>query len=156
GLGRWSEQAVIDFLRSGRNQHGVVFGTMTEVVNASTQHLTDSDLAAIAKYLKSLSPTSSARQGDYVYDDKTTAELRAGAGGTAASLYVRHCESCHMRDGRGQPALHSSAGRQSGATRPRPLVADQHRAQRLLTHRGGRRSRHLPDVAVPCPAHRPR
>jgi mono/diheme cytochrome c family protein len=54
GLGRWSEPEIVQFLKSGRNQHAVVYGSMTEAFNNSTQFMADDDLAAIARYLKSL------------------------------------------------------------------------------------------------------
>ena len=54
GLGRWSEAQIVQFLKTGRNQHAVVYGSMTEAFNNSTQFMADDDLAAIARYLKSL------------------------------------------------------------------------------------------------------
>jgi mono/diheme cytochrome c family protein len=54
GLGRWSEPDIVRFLKTGRNRHAVVFGSMTEAFNNSTQFMSDDDLAAIARYLKSL------------------------------------------------------------------------------------------------------
>ncbi|MDU7867545.1 MAG: cytochrome c, partial [Pantoea sp.] len=56
GFSRWSEEDVVTFLKTGRNQHGVVFGSMTDAFNNSTQFMHDSDLRAIAHYLKSLPP----------------------------------------------------------------------------------------------------
>lgn len=37
GLGRWSEDDIFRFLKTGRNEHAVVFGSMTEAFNNSTQ-----------------------------------------------------------------------------------------------------------------------
>ncbi|NVO25434.1 hypothetical protein [Donghicola mangrovi] len=54
GIGRWSEDALFDFLSQGRNEHAVVFGSMTEAFNNSLQFMTDDDLRAMAVYLKSL------------------------------------------------------------------------------------------------------
>ncbi|MFP3454345.1 hypothetical protein R0K30_22325, partial [Bacillus sp. SIMBA_154] len=50
GLGRWSEDDVFRFLRAGRNPHAVVFGSMADVFNNSTQYMTDDDLRAVAHY----------------------------------------------------------------------------------------------------------
>ena len=36
GLGRWSEAEIAQFLKTGRNRHAVVFGSMTEAFNNST------------------------------------------------------------------------------------------------------------------------
>jgi mono/diheme cytochrome c family protein len=65
GLGRWSEAQIVQFLKTGRNQHAVVYGSMTEAFNNSTQFMADDDLAAIARYLKSLpgDPQRDARPG---------------------------------------------------------------------------------------------
>src|SRR6266481_5362141 len=52
GLGRWTEKDIVDFLKVGRNRHGAAFGTMVDVINNSTQYLSDADLSAIARYLK--------------------------------------------------------------------------------------------------------
>jgi mono/diheme cytochrome c family protein len=55
GIGGWSENEIVDLLRDGSLPDGdFVGGSMTEVVKNSTSHLTDSDLKAIAIYLKAL------------------------------------------------------------------------------------------------------
>ncbi|MBA2926637.1 cytochrome c [Pseudomonas sp. P7] len=98
GLGRWSEPEIVQFLKTGRNQHAVVYGSMTEAFNNSTQFMADDDLAAIARYLKSL-PGDPQRDGtpwQYV-----TADARPDAPG--AHTYATRCASCHGADGKGQP-----------------------------------------------------
>ncbi|VVN58204.1 Alcohol dehydrogenase (quinone), cytochrome c subunit [Pseudomonas fluorescens] len=98
GLGRWSEPQIVQFLKTGRNQHAVVYGSMTEAFNNSTQFMADDDLAAIARYLKSL-PGDPQRDGtpwQYV-----TADVRPDAPG--AHTYATRCASCHGADGKGQP-----------------------------------------------------
>ena len=50
GLGRWTEADVADFIAAGKNRFGTAFGTMVEVVNSSTQHITDDDLQAMAVF----------------------------------------------------------------------------------------------------------
>ncbi|MCI0997535.1 cytochrome c [Pseudomonas corrugata] len=98
GLGRWSEAQIVQFLKTGRNQHAVVYGSMTEAFNNSTQFMADDDLAAIARYLKSL-PGDPQRDGtpwQYV-----TAEVRPDTPG--AHTYETRCASCHGADGKGQP-----------------------------------------------------
>src|SRR5665213_3304936 len=54
GLGRWSEAALVQFFKTGHNVGGNAFGSMIDVINYSTQYLTDADNAAMAHYLKSL------------------------------------------------------------------------------------------------------
>ena len=73
---------------------------MIDVVNNSTPYLSDSDINAIATYLKSL-PATSARQ-PVVYDDATTAALRSGhASQPGAIIYTGTCANCHGFDAKG-------------------------------------------------------
>ncbi|WP_330215276.1 c-type cytochrome [Pseudomonas sp. AM8] len=98
GLGRWSEPQIVQFLKTGRNAHAVVYGSMTEAFNNSTQFMEDADLAAIARYLKSL-PGDPQRDGtpwQYV-----AADTRQDVPG--AHTYATRCASCHGPDGKGQP-----------------------------------------------------
>ena len=54
GVPRWSEQEIVDYLQTGRNDKAAVGGEMTSVVEHSSSHMTDADLQAIAAYLKFL------------------------------------------------------------------------------------------------------
>ena len=108
GLGGWSKDDVIDFLKTGHNRAEAVFGSMIDVVNNSTPYMSDGDLNAIAVYLKSL-PSTSVQQ-PIAYDDATTAALRAGhAPQPGASVYSGSCANCHGFDAKGfapyMPAL---------------------------------------------------
>jgi mono/diheme cytochrome c family protein len=75
---------------------------MTEAVNNSTSYLSDSDVNAIATYLKSL-PAESPQQA-VAYDNATTAALRdrptTQPGG---AVYSGACASCHGFDAKGFP-----------------------------------------------------
>lgn len=97
GLGRWSEQEIVQFLKTGRNRHAVVYGSMTEAFNNSTQFMSDDDLAAIAHYLKAL-PGDAQRDGPpWQYQAQAAASLAPGA-----HTYATRCASCHGLDGKGQ------------------------------------------------------
>lgn len=99
GLGRWSEADIVQFLKTGRNQHAVVFGSMTEAFNNSTQFMNDEDLTAIARYLKSL-PGDRERDGaPWQYQALPAAHLDT----PGAQTYLTRCASCHGLDGKGQP-----------------------------------------------------
>ena len=103
GLGRWSEQDIVDFLKNGRNPHGTAFGTMVEVVNNSTSYMTDDDLQAIAVYLKSLPPQKEKGATPYAYDNGTTEMLtKLKFEEPGAVTYYQYCVSCHLYDGKGQ------------------------------------------------------
>jgi alcohol dehydrogenase (quinone), cytochrome c subunit len=108
GLGTWSNNDIVEFLKYGHNRVGTAFGSMTDVVNNSTPYLSDSDLNAIAVYLKSL-PAGSTQQ-PFAYNDATTAALRSGhASQAGATAYIGACADCHGLDGKGlgsyMPAL---------------------------------------------------
>jgi len=110
-LGRWSEADAAEFLKTGHNQFSSATGTMIEVINNSTQFLTDDDANAMAVYLKSL-PAIGDPNLTYVYDQKTTDALRGGRVTTSGErIYVQQCAACHGHDGRGHaPYLPPIAG----------------------------------------------
>ncbi|CCG88716.1 c-type cytochrome [Erwinia piriflorinigrans] len=101
GLGRWSEDQLVQFLRTGRNDHTAVFGGMTDVVQHSLQHLTPEDATAIARYLKSLGAKDPNQVG-FTPDDTVAKALWKGDDSqTGASVYVDSCAACHKTDGSG-------------------------------------------------------
>ncbi|MGA2549135.1 MAG: cytochrome c [Burkholderiaceae bacterium] len=100
GLGRWSDGDLAAFLKSGANGHASAFGSMTDVINNSTQYLSDADVAAMTTYLKSIAPRAGATPA-YVYDPKpTVAALTRPAGNAGATLYATYCMGCHGVDGK--------------------------------------------------------
>jgi mono/diheme cytochrome c family protein len=108
GLGTWAKEDIVEFLKQGHNRIGTAFGSMTEAVNNSTSYLSDSDINAIAIYLKSLPATSP--QQPVAYNNATMAALRdkptAQPGG---AVYAGACASCHGFNAKGftpyMPAL---------------------------------------------------
>jgi mono/diheme cytochrome c family protein len=93
GLGRWSVDDIVEYLRTGRNAHSNAAGPMAEVVSYSTSLLSDADLRAAAFYLKSL-PASA----DAAAAAPDPAAMRRGA-----AIFSDGCASCHLANGRGQP-----------------------------------------------------
>ncbi|KIG10724.1 cytochrome c [Caballeronia concitans] len=113
GLGRWSEQEVATFLKTGANAHATAFGSMTSVINNSTQALNDTDIAAMARYLKSLPAAGGNGNPPYSYDPKATKVTltRPAATDSGARVYAAFCMHCHGIDGRGfAPMLAPLAG----------------------------------------------
>ncbi|SAK78128.1 c-type cytochrome [Caballeronia ptereochthonis] len=101
GLGAWSEADIAAFLKSGRTGHAAAFGGMKDVVEDSTQHMSDADLTSIARYLKTLSPIRGP-EGALRPDETVALELRAGTGaGNGALTYVDNCAACHRTSGAG-------------------------------------------------------
>ena len=113
GLGRWSEADVIAFLKTGANAHASAFGSMSSVINNSTQALSDADIAAMAVYLKSLPAAGGDGSPPYSYDPKATkvSLTRPPAHDSGARVYTAFCMHCHGVDGRGfAPMLAPLAG----------------------------------------------
>jgi mono/diheme cytochrome c family protein len=105
GITSWSQKDIVQYLQTGRNQHASVGGEMTSVIQHSSGYMTDSDLNAIAAYLKSLS-------GKKVSDDtnnsvsisKTEQRLSAATNLDAGErVYIDNCTACHFISGRGAP-----------------------------------------------------
>jgi mono/diheme cytochrome c family protein len=101
GLGSWSEDDLVQFLRTGRNDQTAVFGGMTDVVEHSLQHLSPEDATAIARYLKSLGARDPNQVG-FKSDDAVAKALWKGDDSKpGASVYVDSCAACHKTDGSG-------------------------------------------------------
>ena len=102
GLGQWSIDDIVKYLKTGANARAAAFGPMAEVVHDSTQHLDNDDLHAIAVYLKDLPPhetgnsSASANNGNTVDHDR----FARGRG-----LYIDDCAGCHMDNGEGIPGV---------------------------------------------------
>ncbi|MEX3953245.1 c-type cytochrome [Paraburkholderia sp. EG287B] len=110
GLGNWSEDDIVQFLKSGRNLHTAAFGGMTDVVQHSMQHMNDADLLAIARYLKTL-PSSDPKETAYAYDPVAAHKLQNGdASARGAAVYRDNCMACHRSDGRGYTRVFPALG----------------------------------------------
>ncbi|WP_277977962.1 c-type cytochrome [Pantoea endophytica] len=100
GIGGWSAQQVVDYLKLGSNHVAVASGPMAEAVTNSTQHLTDEDLKAIAVYLKQVPASKTTRPQPVAAD---SAQMKMGE-----NVYSANCTACHNSDGKGIPNLAAS------------------------------------------------
>ncbi|MBK5509538.1 MULTISPECIES: c-type cytochrome [unclassified Pseudomonas] len=101
GLGSWSEAQLVQFLKTGRSDRSAVFGGMSDVVTHSMQYMTDADLTAIARYLKSL-PANDPNDQPHQYDKQVAQALWKGDDSKpGASVYIDNCAACHRTDGHG-------------------------------------------------------
>ncbi|MEB0222695.1 c-type cytochrome [Pseudomonas sp. 10S4] len=101
GLGSWSEAQLVQFLKTGRSDRSAVFGGMSDVVTHSMQYMTDADLTAIARYLKSL-PANDPNDQPHKYDKQVAQALWKGDDSKpGASVYIDNCAACHRTDGHG-------------------------------------------------------
>lgn len=117
----WIPEETAEMLKTGRNKHGTVSGNMVDVVQHSTQYMTDSDLLAIGTYLKSLPPGKddlpmqvAQGSGPVIALPKTGGMANAGEvpvdifktrGGLG---YMQFCADCHRSNGDGVPNVFPS------------------------------------------------
>jgi mono/diheme cytochrome c family protein len=101
GLATWSNQDIVQFLRTGRTERTAAFGAMNDVIVDSMQYMTDDDLNAMAAYLKSLKPNRTDAP-QYAYDGRSADQLYHGHPADAgARVYIDRCAACHRSNGTG-------------------------------------------------------
>ncbi|WP_404937985.1 cytochrome c [Pseudomonas sp. JDS08PS003] len=101
GLGSWSEEQLVQFLKTGRSDRSAVFGGMSDVVVHSMQYMSENDLTAIARYLKSL-PANDPQDQPHPYDKQVAEALWKGDDSQpGAAVYIDNCAACHRTDGQG-------------------------------------------------------
>ncbi|MFI3311607.1 cytochrome c [Ewingella allii] len=113
GIGNWTQAELVEYMKTGRaNGKNQAAGPMAEAVENSLQYLPDSDLNAIAFYLKNSPPVRDPedKQSADTFGKAFNVEegLRgahpANANGTidsGAALFSGYCASCHQPDGSG-------------------------------------------------------
>ncbi|MGO4707341.1 cytochrome c [Microvirga sp. 2MCAF38] len=99
GIGRWSSEDLIAYLKTGHNRMTGATGPMAEVITLSTSRMTDPDLRAIATYLKDLPGRASVASASPAPDPI----MKAGS-----AIYLDRCSACHALDGSGVPNLFPS------------------------------------------------
>jgi len=99
GVADWPLSEVVELLRTGTAPRGSTLGPMADVVWGSTQHLSESDLAAIATYLRALPshPSRPAATGGVSGHTRDPAVMKRGA-----AIYDQRCAYCHGAQGEGQ------------------------------------------------------
>lgn len=95
GLGTWSKGDLSAYLSTARNDFLESFGPMNEVIMHSTRHLTETDVRAMAEYLKSLP----------AIDPRETTEPDKLVMGRGRTIYNLHCGTCHLPTGEGDPEM---------------------------------------------------
>jgi mono/diheme cytochrome c family protein len=95
GIGDWSKQQIVDFLKYGRNERTTAFGPMADVVRNSTRHMTLEDLDAVATYIKEM-PGGEAAQAAAV-----TRDIAPEVRNLGALVYDTQCSACHAPEGEG-------------------------------------------------------
>lgn len=100
----WTVDDTVQLLKTGQNRFATVSGNMADVIHHSTQHFSDDDLIAIARYLKSLPagqedlPMPAVAKAPAAVPD----DLFSSRGGLG---YTQFCSDCHRSDGAGVKGL---------------------------------------------------
>jgi mono/diheme cytochrome c family protein len=92
GLGRWSVEDVATYLKTGHNRLAAASGPMSEEILNSSSRMSDSDLQAIAVYLKD----QPGKTGPAKPLAASNPQMVAGA-----AIYRDLCSACHAADGSG-------------------------------------------------------
>lgn len=94
GIGGWSVQEIVEYLKTGRNARSAASGPMAEVVTASTSRMSEADLTAIATYLRERGGPAAAAAPTPVA--ATDPRMRRGQ-----AIYADTCMACHVGNGEG-------------------------------------------------------
>jgi len=95
GVADWDKQHIVSLLKNGVSPRASVTGPMAEVVQRSTQYLSEADLGAMAQFLKEL-PASQAAP-----PEPAPIRTQGESVERAAKLYEQHCAQCHGAKGEG-------------------------------------------------------
>ncbi|MGE0497876.1 MAG: cytochrome c [Ramlibacter sp.] len=99
GVAHWPVAQIVALLKTGVSPQASVLGPMAEVVQASTQYLSDGDLNAMATYLRSLPAAPATAPPKAVPVNPRLAQR-------GAELYDKHCVQCHGEQGQGVPGAY--------------------------------------------------
>jgi mono/diheme cytochrome c family protein len=91
GLAKWSLEDLEKYLRGGFSRRAGALGPMNEVIANSLRYLSESDIAAIAVYLKNLPSNGESVRRPQVVVQQAAAQV----------VYEQYCEECHGSTGRG-------------------------------------------------------
>jgi len=97
GIGEWSIEELVAYLKTGANTYTVASGGMGEEVVHSSSHMTEADLDAVAVYLLSVKP---AVRRSPLPLEATDPRMTAGQ-----ALYKDICAPCHTDAGTGAARL---------------------------------------------------
>jgi mono/diheme cytochrome c family protein len=98
GIGEWSRDDLVQYLKTGTNKWTLASGPMAEAVSHSTSRMNDEDILAIATYLKDSGQSGASARPEPVVAGNNA--MRAGA-----AIYKDSCAACHKDSGEGDANL---------------------------------------------------
>lgn len=93
GIGNWSVDNLVTYLKTGSDEVAVAAGPMAEAVEHSFQYYTTDDLQAIGTYLKSIAPSTAQKGAPMALEPQVVK--------SAALSYEVNCSACHGLEGEG-------------------------------------------------------
>jgi mono/diheme cytochrome c family protein len=103
------------------NAHSAVTGPMADVIEHSSQYMTDADITAIATYLKSLSPAAESGHASFTANDRTLQTILAGTETSPGGrIFMDSCSACHRLSGGGASRAFPSLAGNSSVLTPDP------------------------------------
>jgi len=93
GLGKWSVEDIVQYLKTGQTGFSLASGPMKDVIENSTSKMPDADLKAMAVYLKERGAAGSPAPAPV-----SSLDWRMQAG---EAIFTDTCSACHMRSGEG-------------------------------------------------------
>ncbi|MCC3705266.1 c-type cytochrome [Rouxiella badensis] len=116
GIGRWTQQDLVDYLATGRADNGSqAGGPMLEAIDKSFSKLSPADLKAIATYIQSVpaqSINATSEKLTAAAPEISDISIMNGTAPEGAKIYASHCSTCHQASGQGGnglPALYNNA-----------------------------------------------
>jgi mono/diheme cytochrome c family protein len=98
GIGGWSTDDLVQYLKTGTNNWTLASGPMAEAVSHSTSRINDEDILAVATYLKDSGQGGTSARPEPVAASNNV--MRAGA-----AIYKDSCAACHKDTGEGEANL---------------------------------------------------
>ena len=114
GVARWRREQVVQLLRTGRTEGASTLGPMAEVVLHSTQHLSESDLQAMAVFLQALPHAGQPARPAPAAETVVPASLAQ----RGAFVYEEHCAQCHGARGQGITGAYPALAGNRAVTMP--------------------------------------
>lgn len=111
GLGNWSVADIVSYLKTGHNPIADASGPMADEVQDSSSMMRDSDLEAIAMYLKDQPGPAPSTKPLASHDPQMVA---------GAAIYQDLCSACHARDGSGVAYMIPNLARSSSVSSREP------------------------------------
>ncbi|NBA93368.1 cytochrome c [Pseudomonas sp. R5(2019)] len=113
GIGGWSGEELVQYLKRGNIAKGQASGPMAEAIDHSLQYLSDADLQAIAVYLKTVPAVAGqgvakpvqawGEAGDQLDSIRGVAWPQNPDELSGPQLFDAYCAACHQAHGQGSP-----------------------------------------------------